>query len=296
MKIGISRPFADPGIPINDVDMGQIGQIAEELGFAWLTYGHHTVRPLREEIKGPHSGGVPFYQDPLIGAARATALTQNLEVATGVLIMPMKHPVDVAKQVASIDAYSNGRFLLGLGTGGGSRMEIESTGGQWDRRWQYTMECIEIMKGLWTGESFSYEGEFFHIPEVQMYPRPITRPHTPILLGGYSDAVLKRVGMHCNGWLPAYSGTRLLTLVETDQTGPEHVEAGRAKINRYASEAGRDSEQFDIGVILAPGDDRRELRNIYEDAGADRLAFSLPHIDSIESVRDAMESIAANVL
>ena len=89
MKIGISRPFADPGFPINDVDMGQIGQIAEELGFDWLTYGHHTVRPLREEIIGPHSGGVPFYQDPLIGAARATALTQTLEVATGVLIMPM---------------------------------------------------------------------------------------------------------------------------------------------------------------------------------------------------------------
>ncbi|MDE2563164.1 MAG: hypothetical protein KGL48_13045 [Sphingomonadales bacterium] len=70
MKIGVSRPFADPGAPINDIDMGEIGRLAEQTGFDWLTSGHHTVRPLREEIKGPHTHGVPFYQDPLIGAAR----------------------------------------------------------------------------------------------------------------------------------------------------------------------------------------------------------------------------------
>src|SRR5271156_3036096 len=117
MKIGLSRPFADPGHPIPDVDMGAVGQIAEEVGFDWITYGHHTVRPAGEPIIGPHRGGVPLYQDPLIGAARATALTKNLEVSTGVLIMPMEHPVNVAKQAAAIDLYSGNRFMLGLGTG-----------------------------------------------------------------------------------------------------------------------------------------------------------------------------------
>ena len=296
MKIGLSRPYADPGMPINDVDMGEIGRIAEAAGFSWLSYGHHTVRPLHEEIIGPHKGGVPLYQDPLIGAARATALTEKLEVCTGVLIMPMKHPVDVAKQVASIDAYSGGRFMLGLGTGGGSRLEIESTGGRWDRRWAYTVESIQIMKGLWTQDVFSFKGEFFDIPEVQMYPRPVSRPHTPILLGGFSDAVLKRIGVHCDGWLPAYAGTKLVKLSETDQSGPEHMKAGRAKIEQYAREAGRDIAHFEIGVILSAGDDTRELRNIYEDAGADRIAFSLPHIASLDDARRAIETIAGNVM
>ncbi len=210
--------------------------------------------------------------------------------------MPMKHPIDVAKQVASIDAYSNGRFLLGLGTGGASRIEIEASCGSWERRWDYTMESIAVMKGLWTGDAFAFDGDFFKFPEVQMYPRPVRRPHTPILLGGYSDGVLKRVGQHCQGWLPAYAGKRLLTLSEAGMTGPEHLKQGRAKIVAHAQEAGRDIAHFEIGAILAPSDDSRDLRNIYEDAGAERLAFSLPHIESIEDARIALEKIAGNIL
>ncbi|MFI5054031.1 MAG: TIGR03619 family F420-dependent LLM class oxidoreductase [Acidimicrobiia bacterium] len=296
MKIGLSRPYADPGFPVNDVDMGAVGQMAEATGFEWLTYGHHTVRPHGEPIVGPHTGGVPLYQDPLIGAARATALTERLEVCVGVLIMPMKHPVDVAKQAASIDLYSDGRFLLGLGTGGASRLEIETSGGNWDRRWAYTVECIEIMKGLWTQDSYAFKGEFFDIPPVLMGPRPARKPHPPILLGGFSERVLKRVGEHAEGWLPAYAGTRLLTLSDTDQTGPEHVKAGRASIERYAREAGREVDHFDIGVILAPGDEHLDLLHVYEDAGVDRIAFSLPPVASVEDARHATERLAEILL
>jgi len=79
-------------------------------------------------------------------------------------------------------------------------------------------------------------------------------------------------------------------------TGPEHLKQGRAKIMAHAQEAARDLTHFEIGVILAPGDDTRDLRHIYEDAGADRLAFSLPHIESVEDARMALEKIAGNVL
>ena len=92
------------------------------------------------------------------------------------------------------------------------------------------------------------------------------------------------------------AGTRLLALTETDITGPEHVKQGRAKIMAHAEEAGRDIAHFEVGVILAPGDDTRDLRNIYEDAGADRLAFSLPHIESLDDARIALEKMAANIL
>ena len=212
------------------------------------------------------------------------------------LIMPMKHPVDVAKQAASIDRYSNGRFMLGLGTGGASRLEIEASGGSWDRRWAYTMECIEIIKGLWTQESFEFHGEFFDIPPVVMAPRPFQAPHPPVLLGGFSEAVLKRIGEHAEGWLPAYAGTRAITLAGNDQSGPEHLKAGRATIERYAREAGRDIEHFEIGVILAPGGESSELLEMYGEAGADRIACSLPHISSEQDARDAIEHLAELLL
>src|SRR3546814_8787507 len=88
--------------------------------------------------------------------------------------MPMQHPVVVAKQVATIDRYGGGRFALGLGTGGASRLEIELTGGSFERRWDYTMESIAVMKGLWTEDSFTFEGEFFKFPPVSSGPRPLT--------------------------------------------------------------------------------------------------------------------------
>lgn len=295
MKIGLSRPYVDPGAPIPDVDMGAVGRMAEAAGFQWLSYGHHVLRPLNEPVRGPYSA-VPYYQDPLIGAARAMALTKTLEVATGVLIVPMKHPVDVAKQVASLDQYGGGRFMLGVGVGGASRVEIEAAGGSWARRWDYTVESIQVMKGLWTEDGFSFKGDFFDIPPVTMHPRPARQPYPPVLLGGFSDNVLRRVGLYCEGWLPAYAGTRMMRPDGTDRTAPEHMKDGRATIERFAREAGRDLKHFEIGVILGPGDENREYVRIYEDAGADRIAFTLPEIASVQDAHDAIGRLADIVL
>src|SRR3546814_19002271 len=87
--------------------------------------------------------------------------------------MPMQHPVVVAKQVATIDRYGGGRFALGLGTGGASRVEIELTGGSFERRWDYTMERIAVMRGMWTEDSFTFEGEFFNVPHAPYGSRPL---------------------------------------------------------------------------------------------------------------------------
>ena len=297
MKIGISRPYADPGHPIPDVDMGAICQIAEEVGFDWVTYGHHTIRPLDEPVKPPHFG-VPLYLDPLIGAARGLALTKTLEVSTSVLIMPMQHPVVVAKQVATIDRYGGaGRFFLGLGTGGASLLEIELTGGSFERRWAYTMESIAIMKGLWTEDRFTFKGEFFDFPPTLLGPRPATKPHTPIWLGGFSDAVLQRIGEHCNGWLPVYAGAKLA--FGTGHAGTESayddLKAGRRKLHRFAEEAGREVPHFDINVILTP-ESATDVVQGFEDAGADRLAFTLPEVTSVEEARAELEKLAGRVL
>jgi len=290
MKIGLSRPYADPGHPIADVDMGEICQIAEEAGLDWVTYGHHTIRPLDEPVLPPHFG-VPLYLDPLIGAARALAMTKRIEVSTSVLIMPMQHPVVVAKQVATIDRYSGGRFTLGLGVGGASRLEIELTGGSFERRWDYTMESIAVMKGLWTQDSFTFDGEFFKFPPTLLGPRPLTQPHPPISLGGFNDRVLRRVATSCEGWIPVYHNDRLAF---GEGSGPENLKESRAKLHRFAEDAGRKIDHFDISVILTPESELDAVR-IYEDAGADRVAVTLPKIASIDEARRAIEIIATGL-
>jgi probable F420-dependent oxidoreductase len=271
--------------------MGLIGQIAEEVGFDWITYGHHTIRPLEEPVIAPHFG-VPLYQDPLIGAARALALTKRLEVATGVLIMPMQHPVIVAKQAATLDRYSDGRFILGLGTGGASRLEIELTGGSFERRWEYTMESIQVMKGLWTEDRFSFEGEFFKFPPVLLGPRPFSKPHTPIWLGGFSEKVLQRIGEYCNGWLPVFRNDRLAFGREE---GLEFLKEGRATMHRFADKAARPIDRFEIAVILTP-DSNPDVVRRFEDAGIDRVALTLPEIKNVDEARHALEILASKVL
>jgi probable F420-dependent oxidoreductase len=293
MKIGISRPYADPGHPIPDVDMGAICRIAEAVGFQWVSYGHHTIRPLDEPVLPPHYG-VPLYQDPLIGAARGLALTNTLEVVTGVLIMPMQHPVVVAKQAATLDRYSEGRFILGLGTGGASRLEIELTGGSFERRWEYTMESIQVMKGLWTQDRFTFNGEFFKLPPVLCGPRPFTQPHTRVWLGGFSDKVLERIGAHCDGWLPVFHNDRMAFGGTSGKTAAAALAESRAKLGQFAEKAGRDTQRFEIAVILTPESDPAAIRAI-EDAGADRVALTMPEVKSIDEAQRALETLAAKV-
>lgn len=294
MKIGISRPFVDPGHPIPDVDMGAVGQIAEEVGFDWMSYGHHTIRPLDEPVLPPHFG-VPLYQDPLIGATRALALTKRLEVATGVLIMPMQHPVVLAKQVGTIDRYSGGRFFLGLGTGGASRLEIELSGGSFEKRWEYTMESIQVMKGLWTQDRFTFEGKYFKLPPVLLGPRPITQPHTQIWLGGMTDSILQRIGRECDGWLPVYNNDHLA--FTGNKGGMEYIKESRNIMRRAAEQAGRTPGHFEIAVLFTPNTEQsRDTVRRFEDAGADRIAFSLPKIKDEAEARAALESLAAKVL
>lgn len=293
MKIGISRPYADPGHPVPDVDMGAVCRIAEQVGFQWVSYGHHTIRPLDEPVLPPHYG-VPLYQDPLIGAARALAMTQSLELVSGVLIMPMQHPVVVAKQVATLDRYSDGRFILGLGTGGASRLEIELTGGSFERRWEYTMESIQVMKGLWTQDRFSFDGEFFKLPPVLCGPRPATQPHTRVWLGGFSDKVLRRIATHCDGWLPVFENDRMAFGGASGRPAADALTQSRAKLRQFAEAAGREVSHFEIAVILTPESDPAAIRAI-EDAGADRVALTLPQIKDIDEARHALETLAAKV-
>jgi len=299
VHIGISRPPTPPH-PIADVDGALVARIAEELGFESIFYGEHPIRPLEGPGYGVHADGVPFFQDTLVMLARASGMTTRITLGSGVFLIPEHHPVLFAKQLASLDFYSGGRLVVGAGVGW-SRVECELLGGNFDRRWAQAREAIQVMKRLWTEETVTYEGEFFTVPPVQLYPQPATRGGPPVLIGGRdSDLTLARVVEFGDGWLPAF------VTPETIADGAATIRGARQRLDRLAQEAGRDPASLQISAIIR-GDQidgdlvpravvGRDVVRRFEDAGVQRVAVSLSTLTSEQDARDALERIAVSVL
>src|SRR6266446_8167301 len=140
------------------------------------------------EHKTPESNkSVPdFYSrlvDPFVALAHASAVTTRLKLGTGITLVPERNPLLLAKEIATLDYYSGGRFLFGIGTGW-HKEETEIMGGTFAHRWSQTREAIDAMKQLWTNEAAEYHGTYYDFPLVRSFPRPIQQPHPPIYIGG----------------------------------------------------------------------------------------------------------------
>ena len=151
----------------------------------------------REREPVPATGGaIPWtyshFTDPYIALARASGVTTTLKLATGITLMPQRNPLLLAKEIAALDHHSGGRFILGVGTGW-LREEVEIFGGNFARRWTQTREALDVMKALWSQEAAEFHGEFFDFPPVRSYPKPVQKPHPPIVLGGAAKNVFRRV-------------------------------------------------------------------------------------------------------
>lgn len=305
MKIGISRPPTPP-LPLADIDGALVARHAEEFGFESVFYGEHTIHPVGEEGFGPHAHGVPFFQDTLVMMARASAMTSKITIASGVLLIPQHHPVQLAKHLASLDLYSSGRVLVGASVGW-SRVECELLGGNFDRRWAQTGEAIKIMKRLWHDEVAEYDGEFFKVPPVKLFPKAHTLSGPPVLLGagaqlgkGLTPLSCSRIIEYADGWLPVFLSE------ETIRTGPETVRQGRRQLAEEAQRVGRDPATIQVtvmvrgnqvdGDITKPTMVSRDILREFEDAGADRAVISLPTICSEQDAKDALSQIAEAVL
>lgn len=140
--------------------------------------------------------------DPLIALARASAVTNDIRLGTGVALVPERNPITAALEIASIDHYSGGRFLYGIGAGW-NEPECTVMGGDFDHRWTQTTEAIEVMKKLWTGEYVEHHGRYFDFPPIICQPAPTHKPHPPVILGSIgSPRVFRRVGRWGDGWMP----------------------------------------------------------------------------------------------
>jgi len=280
MDIGVSMFPTDYSI-----DIAVLARRAEEIGFESLWVPEHPILPVDTSSPWPGSpeGVIPKVYadivDPFVALARASAVTTTLKLGTGICLVPEHNPLLLAKVVATLDLYSGGRFLFGIGAGW-LKEETEIMGGNFDRRWAQTREAVLAMKELWTRTKSEFHGEFYDFPPVYSFPRPVQRPHPPVILGGKAANVFKRVVAWGDGWIP-------------NRVTPEEVEQGRATIDELADSAGRDPRSIEVSVFGQPPN--LDLIHRFEEAGATRAVVRLGTAAEDEALAQ-LEKIAETVL
>lgn len=279
MKFAIDTKFTTASIGV-----GEFAERVEQLGFESLWLPEHPVVPVNPSV-GP--GGVPGAPipegmaqnvDQFTALTVAAIATRTIRLGTGVCLVPEHHPIDLAKRIATLDLYSNGRFTLGVGAGW-SPEETAAMGGNFARRWAQAREAIHVMKTLWTEDEPEFHGEFFDFPPLRFYPKPIQKPHPPILLGGSSRYVFQRVAAWADGWFP--------TVID-----PEAVRAGRAELDRLCIANGRDPSSVDITLFRASPDP--DAVAAYQAAGVDRFTFAVDSYADAEPLA-RLEAVARTV-
>lgn len=283
MKVGVfllaSEKAADPAV---------VAQRAEELGFASFWVPEHPILPVHYTSRYPASpdGRIPaavgIIADPFVALARASAATSTIQLGTGVCLVPERNPLLLAKEVATLDYYSGGRFLFGIGAGW-LKEETEIMGGDFAHRWTQTRDAILAMKELWTKEEAEYHGKYYNFPAVRSFPKPAKRPHPPVLLGGSSRYVFKRIVEWGDGWLPT-------------ATSPEELKRGRTTLNELAEKAGRDPKTIEVIAFGQPGQygNREELKAL-ENAGLSHATVWLRRMTENEVIPE-LEDLARRVL
>jgi len=265
------------------IDPAVLAKRAEELGFDSLWLPEHPIMPVRTVTPFPLGGPIPaFYADfidPFVGLARASAVTTTLKLGTGLCLVPERNPLLLAKEIATLDHFSGGRFLFGIGAGW-LKEETEIMGGDFAHRWTQTQEAIRAMQALWTQEEAEYHGEYYDFPPVRSFPKPAQKPHPPILLGSItSRRVFQRI-VAWDGWMPV--GVSL-----------EEMQHGRETLNELAVQAGRDPRSIQVVAFFAPPDPA--AIQALEDAGADAALIALETAGEQEALAK-LEEMAQTVL
>lgn len=259
----------------------ELAVACEERGYESLWLPEHTHIPASRESPFPGGGALPkeyiHMSDPFIGLAAAAAVTKTLKLGTGISLVTEHDPIVQAKQIASLDRLSQGRFLFGIGAGW-NKEEMRNHGTPPNRRWTVLTERVEAMKALWTQDEASYHGEFVNFDRVWSYPKPLTRPHPPILLGSLSSKIaLKRVVDLCDGWIPVAAAV-------------EDLQGSIAKMHEYAESIGRDPQSIPI-TYFCTNAPKAHILERFQRYGAVRTVVRIPTEDR-EQVRAFLDAYA----
>lgn len=247
------------------IDPVTLGREVEAAGFDSIWLPDHPALPVETALPFPMTGGAfpRLYgemADPFVTMGFLAAATTTLKVATGVCVVPGRHPLNLAKAASTVDSFSAGRLLLGIGVGY-IREEIELFGVDFDTRWAYARESIDFCRRLWKDGRAGYAGKILHYPEVIIDPLPVQRPGPPVVIGGMNtEHTYRRIARWGDGWLATLPS-------------PDQIAEGRKAITAECEAIGRDPAEIEISVLTHEADPA--LREAYAEAGADRLVVML---------------------
>jgi probable F420-dependent oxidoreductase len=264
VRFGVSTFVTDDGI-----GPAQLGRALEERGFGSLYVAEHTHIPVKRESPWPGGADLPrqYYRtlDPFVILTAAAAVTERLEVGTGIALVIQRDPIILAKEVASLDLISGGRAVLGVGAGW-NREEMRNHGTDPRTRMRLLVERVEAVKALWTREEAEYHGEFVDFDPVFCYPKPVREPHPPVMVGGSGPTTFDRVLAIGDGWMPIYG---------------RNTDALAQQIAELRERAGRHVPVVVFGVPA-----KQQAVAELADAGADQVLFNLKTLPEDDTLRE----------
>jgi probable F420-dependent oxidoreductase len=279
MDFGASMFMTDYCIP-----PAELGRALEARGFESLWNPEHSHIPLSRKTPFPGGGDLPkmYYDamDPFVTLTAAAAATKTLKVGTGVCLVAQRDPIQTAKLVASIDQVSGGRFLFGVG-GGWNQDEMENHGTVYASRFKRMRESVEAMKEIWTKTKAEYHGVFVNFDPMMAWPKPVQKPHPPIIVGGAWPHAARRVIRYGDGWIPLVARNDLPGII------PE--------FHKMVREAGRDPASIELTAWGAPEDADAIKR--FRDLGISRVVttFRPESADKVMPVMDRWAKLLRTV-
>ena len=253
MKFGVAIFPTDYAI-----SMTELAPAAEDLGFESLWVAEHSHIPASRESPWPGGAELPKHywhtMDPFVALTAASLASRTIRVGTGICLLVERDPIHTAREMASLDLVSAGRFIFGIG-GGWNREEMADHGTDFHIRWKLLRERTEAIKEIWTQDVAEYHGELVDFPPMWSWPKPVQKPHPPVILGGAGPKILERVVRYADGWMPNRG--------DVYERIPE--------LQRMAEEAGRGP----IPVTYYPRATAADIER-GEKAGIERLIWYVP--------------------
>jgi len=259
MHIGVCMFATDYAIRIDE-----LAREAEARGFESLFVPEHTHIPVSRRTPFPSGGQLPKEYshtfDPFVSLMAAAAATTRLRIGTGICLIIERDTITTAKEVASLDVLSGGRFEFGVG-GGWNVEEMENHGTVFASRFKRLGEQVRAMKEIWTKDEAEFHGQHVNFDKVWSWPKPAQKPHPPVLLGGESGHTLQRVVDFCDGWFPRGRAAEVILPALKD-------------LRARAAKAGRDRKTISTSIFGAKPDEA--MLESYSAAGITRAIFRLP--------------------
>ncbi|MFG1929618.1 LLM class F420-dependent oxidoreductase [Mycobacterium sp. NPDC048908] len=250
MKYTVTHPMhSHPYNPelLTGSGIATVAAAAQAAGFDGFGFTDHPAPTQRWLEAGGHDA-----LDPFVAMGFAAAHTTTLRLIPNIVVLPYRNPFVVAKSAATLDLLSDGRFTLGVGVGYLKR-EFAALGVEFDERAELFDEALEVIRGIWTTDDFSYEGKHFTASGITAHPRPVSDPHPPIWIGGNTAAARRRVATHGDGWCPFPAPATLAQTARTAQMDSESLAEGIDDLQRRLEAAGRNPSTLDISFTNAEG-------------------------------------------